>query len=156
GVRWTVSDQGCGFDVERALRRAEEEGACERPSGRGLLLMRAFVDELRWEAGGRRVLLEVRRTKEKRASEGRAWQQSVRVAPLSADGQVDWESAHDALARNISAEGIALLQARLETASRLLITIPTDGGSVSVPASVRRCQPVDGNALEIGCRFEAP
>jgi anti-sigma regulatory factor (Ser/Thr protein kinase) len=61
GVRWVVTDEGPGFDTEAALLRLEEEADPLRPYGRGLALMRAFVDGMRYEAGGRRLVLEVSR-----------------------------------------------------------------------------------------------
>jgi anti-sigma regulatory factor (Ser/Thr protein kinase) len=53
---FVVQDQGNGFDVD-ALPDPTAPEFLERPSGRGLLLMRAFTDELRYGAGGTRVTL---------------------------------------------------------------------------------------------------
>ncbi len=156
-VRWVLSDQGKGFDVPKALRRLDEEDGNTRPSGRGMVMIRAFVDDVSWEDGGRRAILSVRKgdAEEKRAHARHALQKTVRVAPIGADGSVDWGSAHDSLARNISQEGIALLQSRLQTSGRVLITIPVEGGSVSVPAEVRHWHSLGDNVVEVGCRFEA-
>jgi anti-sigma regulatory factor (Ser/Thr protein kinase) len=55
---WTISDEGPGFDVEGVLGR--QLGDPERlllASGRGLQIMRTFMDEVRFEDGGRRVIL---------------------------------------------------------------------------------------------------
>jgi anti-sigma regulatory factor (Ser/Thr protein kinase) len=57
--QWIFTDQGKGFDVERVIARAcstDEQGRI-LASGRGILLMRAFVDEVRYEMGGRRAIL---------------------------------------------------------------------------------------------------
>ena len=67
GVRasWAFTDEGPGFDVGAVLRRLEEhDPAEERPGGRGLLLMQAFTDEVRFEEGGRRVVLSLHRAPE--------------------------------------------------------------------------------------------
>jgi anti-sigma regulatory factor (Ser/Thr protein kinase) len=156
-TRWLLTDQGKGFDVAATLRRLDGEGGLEdRPSGRGLVMIRAFVDDVRWEQGGRRIVLAMRKgSDEKRLRLRQPLHQSVRVAPLVGN-TVNWEEAHDALARDISTEGISLVQARPEPAGRLLITIPVVGGAVSVPAEVRRAVPLDGNLVEVGCRFETP
>jgi anti-sigma regulatory factor (Ser/Thr protein kinase) len=62
-MRWALTDQGRGFDVWAVLKRLDEADGLEcRPSGRGLVMMRAFVDEVRWEQGGRRIILAVRKT----------------------------------------------------------------------------------------------
>src|SRR5262249_46890286 len=100
---WVFTDQGKGFDHAAALRRLEEPPDPEKPSGRGLVMMRAFVDEVRFEQGGRRVLLGLHEAGAgKRASERHPIQQPVRVAPLGPDGVVDWSAAEDALARDVS------------------------------------------------------
>src|SRR5690349_21747702 len=45
--RWTLTDQGNGFDVERVLGRGPlDESDLWRPSGRGVLMMRALMDEV--------------------------------------------------------------------------------------------------------------
>jgi anti-sigma regulatory factor (Ser/Thr protein kinase) len=154
-THWVLTDQGQGFDVAAALQRLDGEGGHEdRPSGRGLVMIRAFVDEVRWEQGGRRIILTMRKASdEKRMGLRRPLHQSVRVAPIVGD-TVDWDAAHDALARDISAEGMSLVQPGPEPAGRILITIPVAGGAVSVPAEVRRAQTLEDNLVEVGCRFE--
>jgi anti-sigma regulatory factor (Ser/Thr protein kinase) len=59
---WSVTDQGPGFAVEQVMGRVALPGA-EAPlaSGRGLLIMQAFLDGVRYELGGRRVVLTLRR-----------------------------------------------------------------------------------------------
>ncbi|HEY7328789.1 MAG TPA: ATP-binding protein [Gemmataceae bacterium] len=57
--QWILTDQGKGFDVECVLARAcsiDEKGRMPA-SGRGILLMRAFLDEVRYDLGGRRAIL---------------------------------------------------------------------------------------------------
>jgi anti-sigma regulatory factor (Ser/Thr protein kinase) len=53
--RWTLTDQGPGFDFEEVLAR--EPADPWAVSGRGIQLMRALMDEVRYEAGSRRVVL---------------------------------------------------------------------------------------------------
>jgi hypothetical protein len=156
---WAVTDEGPGFDVERVLQaRQEDADALLRPWGRGILLMKAFLDDVRFEAGGRRVLLTLRRTsgEEKRRQPRLAVQRPVRVAPIRPDGSVDWGAACEAVSRNLSADGMAILQARLASSSRVLIGIDWDGQLLQVPAEVRHCRPVQGDVVEIGCRFQPP
>lgn len=157
-LRWAITDQGQGFDVEAALRRLDEEPDLLRPSGRGLIMIRAFTDEMRYEDTGRRLLLTIRRQGDDSRSDKRwPFQQTVQVAPVGDDGKPDWASSHPAQARNISHGGIALLQSRLAALGRVMITIPTPtGGQVQVPAEVRRSHALSESVLEIGCRFTAP
>jgi anti-sigma regulatory factor (Ser/Thr protein kinase) len=59
-VRWVLTDEGPGFDADAAVRKLEQEGPDPiRPYGRGLALIRAFVDSMCYEAGGRRLHLAV-------------------------------------------------------------------------------------------------
>jgi anti-sigma regulatory factor (Ser/Thr protein kinase) len=156
---WALTDQGPGFDVAGVLRRAEEpdEEAFLRASGRGILMMMAFLDDVRYEAGGRRALLTLYRSsaKEKRRNPRLPVQAPVRVAPVRPDGSVDWDAAYAAVARNLSPDGVGILQARLATASRVLIALDWQGQVLYLPAEVRHCQAVGGDAVEIGCHFQA-
>jgi anti-sigma regulatory factor (Ser/Thr protein kinase) len=155
---WTLTDQGLGFDVQAALRRADEPPDVEallRPSGRGLLMMRALLDEVRYEAGGRRVLLTLLRSsgKERRHRPRLPLQAALRVAPVRADGSVDWDAATEGIARNLSADGISILQAHPAAAPRVLIALNWQGRVLNLPAEVRHCQAVGKEAVEIGCCF---
>jgi anti-sigma regulatory factor (Ser/Thr protein kinase) len=155
--RWTFTDQGKGFDVERALARAANpDPEMLLSSGRGILLMRAFLDDVRYEAGGRRVVLTLARPsgEEKRRGARLPMQRPVRVAPVRADGTVDWEAAYEGIAQNLSPEGMGILQARLATSDRILIGIDWEGQMLYVPAEVRHCETRGGDMVELGCRFQ--
>jgi anti-sigma regulatory factor (Ser/Thr protein kinase) len=56
--QWTITDEGKGFDVEQVLQReAGREGKTPLASGRGICMMRLFLDGVHYEQGGRRVIL---------------------------------------------------------------------------------------------------
>jgi len=57
---FVIADEGPGFDVASLPDPTDPEYLC-RPSGRGLLLMRAFMDEVRYNPVGNRVALVKRR-----------------------------------------------------------------------------------------------
>lgn len=57
---FTVRDQGKGFDVS-ALPAVEQPGALEGQCGRGIVLMRAFMDEVTYNVTGNEVRLVKRR-----------------------------------------------------------------------------------------------
>jgi len=57
---FVIHDQGSGFDPSR-LPDPTDPSAIERASGRGLLLMRAFMDEVCYDPTGSRVTLVKRR-----------------------------------------------------------------------------------------------
>jgi anti-sigma regulatory factor (Ser/Thr protein kinase) len=55
---WTITDHGKGFPVESVLARAAQTDPEEMlSSGRGILLMKALLDGLSYEQGGRRAIL---------------------------------------------------------------------------------------------------
>ncbi|HTU22265.1 MAG TPA: PilZ domain-containing protein [Gemmataceae bacterium] len=157
--RWTFTDQGKGFDVGRALARAAQpDPEAMLASGRGILLMRAFLDDLRYELGGRRAILTLARPSgaEKRATPRQALQRAVHIAPLRANGVVDWDAAYQAVAQNLSSGGMAILQSQLASSERILIGIDCQGEMLYVPAEVRHCQARGGDMVELGCRFQVP
>src|SRR6266478_2751050 len=71
--RWVITDQGRGFDVEKVLKRCmSDDPEVLLSSGRGILMMKSFLDDVRFEMGGRRVILSLmRRTVEERRKKPR-------------------------------------------------------------------------------------
>ncbi len=65
---YVVRDEGPGFDPD-ALPDPTDEEHLDRSSGRGLLLMRTFMDEVRFNAQGNEVTLTKLRSREKVASQ---------------------------------------------------------------------------------------
>jgi CheY-like chemotaxis protein/anti-sigma regulatory factor (Ser/Thr protein kinase) len=53
---FAIADEGPGFDVSK-LPNPTDLAHIDRPSGRGVLLMRAFMSQVRYNASGNRVLL---------------------------------------------------------------------------------------------------
>ena len=153
--QWVFTDQGKGFDVDRILGRQESDEPL-LASGRGILMMRAFMDDMRYESGGRRLILTLGRpaAQEQRGQPRVPVQERVRVAPRADDGSVDWEGAYEGVARDLSPEGMALVQSRLAATDRIVIGIYSEGQSIYVPAEVRHCRSVGPDAVELGCRFE--
>ncbi len=60
GATFVVADEGPGFDVA-ALPDPTDPANLERPSGRGVLFMRTFMDDVRYNGTGNRVTLVKRR-----------------------------------------------------------------------------------------------
>ncbi len=59
--RFVIRDQGCGFDTSEVHRDIEPEDL-HRPSGRGLLLMKSFMDSVTFNHAGNEVTLVKRRS----------------------------------------------------------------------------------------------
>src|SRR5437868_3521267 len=121
--RWVLTDQGKGFDVEAVRRRHAEEPEAILSSGRGILMMHAFLDEVRYELGGRRVILTLNQetAQAQRRQVRQPIQERVEVVPVGQDGAVDWQAAHEAVAHDLSAEGIGILQSGLAVNDRILV-----------------------------------
>jgi anti-sigma regulatory factor (Ser/Thr protein kinase) len=155
--RWIITDQGQGFDVDSALARADDDDPeVLLASGRGIIIMRSFVDEVRYELGGRRVILTLLRASgaEKRQYERHNYLEPLRIVPVREDGSVDWEAAYEAVSRNVSQAGLNLLQQQLATTRRIMIGLPSGNELVYIPAEIRHCQSLTGGVVELGCRFE--
>jgi serine/threonine-protein kinase RsbW len=61
-IRVEISDEGPGFDPA-ALPNPTDPDRLECPSGRGVLLMKAFMSRVEWGESGNRVVLERQRRK---------------------------------------------------------------------------------------------
>jgi anti-sigma regulatory factor (Ser/Thr protein kinase) len=155
--RWIITDQGQGFDVDGVMRRLEsDDPGVQLASGRGILLMRSFLDEVRYEDGGRRLILTLNREsgEEKRQHTRVDATQPLRIVPIRADGSVDWDAAYEAVSSNFSENGIGLLQQRLATSQRIIIGIYVNNQPLYIPAEVRHCRDLGGEVVELGCRFQ--
>lgn len=155
--QWTLTDEGDGFDVESVLTRDPfTEAALLQASGRGILMMRALLDDVRYEAGGRRAVLTWRKVsrKEKRRQPRWPMHKPVQVMPIRDDGSIDWDVAYQAISRNLSEGGIGLLQGQLSTGRRVLLALSAEGVPVYVPAEICHVRPVADGLMEVGCRFQ--
>ncbi len=59
-VAWTITDEGKGFDIAKVLKRAESEEPSMLASGRGVIMMKAFMDDVHYELGGRQCRMVLR------------------------------------------------------------------------------------------------
>jgi len=152
---WTFTDQGKGFRFEQVLGKvmATEQGL--GASGRGLLIMQAFLDEVRFELGGRRAILTLRRQSgsEKRLHARMPLQTRVRVIPLRPEERVDWSTGYDAVARNFSQGGVTIVQHQPPVSERVLIEFPGGAAPIYLPAEICHRRTLDSSVEELGCRF---
>lgn len=155
---WIVTDQGRGFDIDKVLARLEsDDPQALLASGRGIMLMRAFLDDVSWSMGGRQVRMAIERPAGERRRDPRTpGAQPVRAMPMDGHGGIDWSAAFDAVATNLSHGGLAMLKQGLHAAQRLMIELQVDGKPVYVPAQVCNFKPVSDGIVQIGCRFDAP
>jgi hypothetical protein len=147
--QWTISDHGNGFNVDEVLKKLESDEVSELASGRGILLMRAFMDEVKWSDGGREIRMSMSRGEA--ADMGEAQRTRVRHAVKTLGYETD--KPVDAVATAISPQGMELVARGLTTAKRLMIEIEVDGKKTLVPAEVRHVTPMSADWVQFDCRF---
>ncbi|MGN6368232.1 MAG: ATP-binding protein [Phycisphaerae bacterium] len=147
--QWTISDHGHGFNVDEVLKKLETDEVSELASGRGILLMRAFMDEVKWSNGGREIRMSMSRGEA--ADIGEAQRTRVRHAVKTLGYSTD--KPVDAVATAISPSGVELVAQGLTTAKRLMIEIEIDGKKTLVPVEVRHVTPMSADWVQIDCRF---
>jgi anti-sigma regulatory factor (Ser/Thr protein kinase) len=155
---WTITDEGKGFDVERTLKRCmSDDPDILLASGRGILMMKTFLDHVRYDLGGRRVILSMSRTSgtEKRKDDRLPLTAPFHVTPVLPSGQPDWAASYEAVSRNFSENGIAILQKHLAASQQILIGIPTDQGIMNFPAEIKHTRAFGDTGVELGCQFKA-
>jgi anti-sigma regulatory factor (Ser/Thr protein kinase) len=150
---WTITDEGAGFDVAKALARLESDDPMELlASGRGISIMLAFVDEVTWADGGRQVRLAIamERGPENRGQPRKKYTATIGVR---AKGQV---FRHEAMARDLSHGGIAFIMTEpLEIGTAVDIVLHLDlPAQQALSGKVVRCCQVSGPYHDIAVKFD--
>lgn len=156
---WIITDQGNGFDVERVLACCmSDDPDVLLSSGRGILMMRSFLDNVRFELGGRRAILSLERDSgaENRRAPRVPLHLPFQVTPVTTDGAPQWSSTYEAVSRNVSEHGISILQRHLSVSGRVMIGVPTEAGIVHVAAEVKHLRTLGTSGMELGCEFAEP
>ena len=162
--KWTFADHGSGFNVQKIFAppstpdpTSDDEFNLEAilPSGRGIMMMRSFMDDVFYQDDGRKCIMVVRKStqNEKREFIRRPCESPVRIVPVGSDGSPNWEQAGSGVVRDLSKGGMAVIQAALHGVSRVLLEVNHEGQTFHVPADVCREQAVSGELVELGCKF---
>lgn len=167
----TITDEGDGFDHADWIATLDADEQLDapslRPSGRGILMMRALSDGVEYRHGGRQVIVRLRSGSEERRQAPRIpWSQEIQILPLGEDGQADPARGWTAAGRDLSSGGAAFLQnlrnipvgsepADLSLSGKVLVQVedPITHQPTYIPAEICRATALDGGLLEIGCRF---
>lgn len=163
---WAFTDQGKGFDVEAVLARAAALGNEKMmlASGRGIVLMRALLDDVRYELNGRRTILTLARPlgEEKRCSpygpavrpdDRRLHPRAAYTARLTIEIGPDQPSALG-FGRDLSPGGISFLTSTpLPLANVTLILPQSDRKPLRVRAHVIRCHQLLSGIYDVAARF---
>lgn len=152
---WTITDEGEGFDVAKALKKLEsdqpEDALC---FGRGIPVMQAFVDDVRWSEGGRRVrlVIGIGAGSENRIHPRHKYTSAIGIRePLTA-------FRHEAIARDLSGGGIAFVMSQpLTLGAEVSVILDLDLTTQWIAAGrVIRCHPLAGSNFDIGVKFHEP
>lgn len=157
--RWVITDQGRGFDVEKVLAKClSDDPEVLLSSGRGILMMKSFLDDVRFELAGRRVILSLSRySGEERRREYRVpFMVPLQVTPMKPDGSPDWPETYEAASRNFSKHGILFLQQQIENAGKVVIGVASEKGIVHIQAEVKHSRMLGESGMELGCEFLDP
>jgi anti-sigma regulatory factor (Ser/Thr protein kinase) len=149
---WTVTDQGRGFDVEHALSRLDsDDPEVILASGRGISIMKAFVDEVWWDQNGRQVHLAIHMGSgpERR---GAARHKYTRAVAIHRDAEPD----HEAIARDLSVSGIAAVTSEpINLGEHVQVTLDLRLPSEKkISGMVVRCNHVAGDFHDVAVHFD--
>ncbi len=153
---WTVTDQGSGFDFEHVLEQLDsDDPQVMLSSGRGVAIMRAFVDEVSWEDGGRRIRLAI--DLGERANK-RSCSRKRYTAPVAVCIDSDSRKTIPGIARDLSQSGIAFVaEEMVPVGTRVDLLLDTrQKDSASVRGCVVRCCPLAGEFFDVAVQFDEP
>lgn len=151
---WTVTDQGRGFDVKKLLARLESDDPMEiLASGRGVSIMRAFVDEVQWDHGGRQITLSILRQSVREQRTADRLKYNAAILAQTADG-----NTIEAIGRNLSNTGIAFVTtSALTVGDRVHLTLNVRQPNPAICTGVIvRCQPFANPYFDLAVHFDKP
>lgn len=161
GCDISIEDEGEGFDYASVAEDAADEtppdNSALRSSGRGILIMRAFSDELRFSRDGRCVIMSFRNQNRRARSSDR---RETRRLPYSVRVEIRYgASMHpsDAFSRDLSSQGMAFVSPIPVPLGPVELLLPAFEGSdepAPVMAMVVRCQRMTEGVFDVGCRFD--
>lgn len=151
---WIITDEGEGFNVEKALRTLDsDDPEVMLSSGRGLSIMRAFVDDIDWRNGGRQIRLTLYTEAKRDARRGKRFVYTAAVTI-----QPDHEETRNALARDLSRTGIAMVTTEsLPRGLHVTVVLDADLESArAVGGRIARCRHITGDYHDIAVEFDEP
>lgn len=153
-ITWTITDQGQGFDTAAALAIRQAATATATQYGKGLVIIQAFMDHVRFEEGGRRIVLTwKKRSAATEPSLAIPFENPIEVFPIQDDGAVLYEGAYKAVCHELTHHGLRFLQSRMEAPKRCVVGVYCHATPLFVPARVVRTEMIDVGITEVTCRF---
>lgn len=147
---WTISDQGKGFAFEKVLKKLEsDDPEVILSSGRGIAIMRAFLDEVRWLNDGRTIQLKIsqKHGEERRQYERQSYTYSIRV---------EWDGrTEQAIGCDLSAGGMAFVtEFPIEPGTAVTVHLLQGVSPRALPGKVVRQSHVAGAFYHVGVQFD--
>ncbi|MGL4463869.1 MAG: PilZ domain-containing protein, partial [Planctomycetia bacterium] len=119
-------------------------------SGRGILMIKTFMTDVRYDHGGRRIIMTLNRPTQRPVAIG----EPARAVPLRADGSVDWDAAYRAGGRTSLDAGHATMS-QISSVQRVLLEIQATLAPVYLPAEVSGCRQIDDGNFQLTCHFRS-
>ena len=150
---WTVTDEGPGFDTEKMLARLDSDEPSEvLAAGRGIPMMRAFVDELSWAHGGRQVRLAMYTDEvaERRGARRQSFTAPVELTVLRNGRQLS------GMGRDLSATGLGFtLDDPIKAGEIVRVNLaPREEQGAYRSGMVVRCRHISGHFYETAVAFD--
>ncbi len=159
GCDISIADEGNGFDYAAVAGDETTPAASDDSpllcSGRGILIMRAFSDALRFSRDGRCVVLSF--SNQNRPGKRSANRRGTRRLPYSVRVGIRQAGSmsSEAFSRDISADGMALISPVPIPLGPIDLLLPAFEGRACAPVSARvvRCQRMTDAVFDVGCEF---
>jgi anti-sigma regulatory factor (Ser/Thr protein kinase) len=155
---WTITDQGKGFPVARELeKQPPPERGKDAAGGRGLFVLRAVMDEVHFELGGRQVILTLfkKPQPDSRRSLRIAFKNPIEIFPLRDDGSIAYDRSFEAACHELTETGIAYLQRTPSLPERMVIGVESQSRMLFLPALMSSHDRIDAKLTEVHCQFVA-
>jgi anti-sigma regulatory factor (Ser/Thr protein kinase) len=179
--RWIITDEGNGFDVDRITKPDDDDEPSFLMSGRGLPMMRAFMDDVQYKLGGRQCILTLKRQIPSVESSNSQPNHTADQSPFDALmapflnsllSQKIEQRSHErvpyteqiticepdcesriAFARNLSKGGIAFISDFKIEADTISMTLPHPDGDMLATGEVLRNSKMTAGIYDVGVRF---
>jgi anti-sigma regulatory factor (Ser/Thr protein kinase) len=153
---WTITDQGKGFPVAKVLEKQPHPEAGQTvAAGRGLFVLRALMDEVHFELGGKQIILTLykKQNPEPRRPLRIPFKNPIEIFPLGEDNSIAYDKSYGAACHELTENGIAFLQRSPLLPARMVVGIESRSRMLFLPALLSHHERIDPKLLEVHCRF---
>jgi anti-sigma regulatory factor (Ser/Thr protein kinase) len=160
-AQWTMTDEGRGFDADEVLHRIEQSTSASAESiesllasGRGIQLMRSIMSDIRFDLGGRRVIMSHVRELSEAAARPSERRRRVGIL-LRGNGGIDWDKVEELAAAELGMSVEEACRARVDRVERVLLEVSDPYGPIYLPAKVCGRRITGDDAFQLFCRIRS-